>query len=327
VLWITWEVQRRNRTLSRRFGAELHEILAKGSRFGRYISCAARTVDVIRRRRPDVLIVQSPSVFLGLIAVTVGRLWCARIVIDAHNAGVFPLEGRSAFLNWVCRSILKSSDIAFVSNDELQSKLGLENVQVLPDPLPGLLETGAADSGAAPAGSEDSSRAGEFRATYITSWAADEPYEAVMESAGLLPDGFQIRITGRVPTEVLRRGPLPSALHLLGYLDEATYVAELRSADLILVLTTRESCLTCGAYEAVSLRKPLLLSRTKALEDYFGTAASYIENCAVEISRAILESRPRIGEMQRNAVQASERLESAWEQKFFKIKAIVFGPE
>lgn len=323
VLWITWEVQRRNRTLSRRFGAELHEILAKGSRPARYFSCASRTIGLIRTRRPAVLIVQSPSVLLALIAVTFGPIWCGRVVIDAHNAGVFPLEGRRRLLNWVCRWILARSDVVLVSNEELQGRLGLPNVQVLPDPLPDLVDPVAIAARPCPDHSVRGERDDVFRATYVTSWAGDEPYMAVIKSAANLPPGFQIRITGRAPADVRTGMALPPAVQLLGYLDDAAYASELMSSDLIIVLTTRQSCLTCGAYEAVSLRKPLLLSRTKALKEYFGDAATYVDNSPDEIGRGILESSRRIADMRRNAERARDRVESSWERKYCIIKEIV----
>lgn len=322
-IWITWEVQRRNRTLSRRFGAELHEILARGSRAARYLSCAGRTIDVIRSRRPDVLIVQSPSVVLAFIAVTLGRFWCGRVVIDAHNAGIFPLEGRSGVLNSLCRFILARSDVVLVSNEELRSRLGLPNVQVLPDPLPDLIDSAATVRESVSERVVDGEHDDNFRATYVTSWAGDEPYRAVIESAAQLPPGIQIRVTGRAPVDVRTSGALPGSIHLLGFLDDAAYVKELLSTDLIIVLTTRESCLTCGAYEAVSLGKPLMLSRTKTLEEYFGDAAIYVENSPEEICRGILESSRRVADMRRNAERARDRLGSSWEEKICIIKDIV----
>ena len=54
-----------------------------------------------------------------------------------------------------------------------------------------------------------------------------------------------------------------------------------------------EDCLVCGAYEALAAGKPLVLSRTRALRDYFGTAAlltdNTIDGIAASVERAYAE--------------------------------------
>jgi glycosyltransferase involved in cell wall biosynthesis len=319
-LWITWERQRRSRALSAKFGADLAEIIVSKSRAVRYLSSATQTVKLLRARRPDILFVQSPSIVLALIAATLGRLWSGRIVVDAHNAGIYPLEGRSRVLNALCRQALRMADFVLVSNAELRVQLGLSNVLVLPDSL---MDGSEVSADAAPAASEGPPAIRPFRVTYVASWAEDEPFRQVIEAADRLPSGVQIRITGRAPPAIAQSLSLPSNLSLLGFLEDSAYLDELRSTDVVLVLTRREACLTCGAYEAVSLGKPLILSSTRALRSYFGEAAVYTENRPENIADAVLAAKEGCAAMQDNSIAARHRLSSEWQEKFNEIKGIL----
>lgn len=322
-LWITWERHRRTRTLSRRFEAELVEIVVGGARLARYAASIAQTLRVIHKRRPRLLFLQSPSIVLALVATTIGRIWSARVVVDAHNAAIFPFEGRFPVLNWACRKSLQMADFVLVSNEELREMLGLDNVLVLADPLPDGLASKIHDTG--DAARLDTHGGPAFRVTYVASWAADEPFMEVIEAARLLPEGIQVRVTGRPPTGISHAATLPDALILLGYLDDSAYVAELHSADVVLVLTTRQACLTCGAYEALSLEKPLILSATPALRAYFRDAAIYTENTSAAIFQSILVSQSRCAEMQVTAAAAKHAMAERWQEKFNEIKHMLFA--
>jgi hypothetical protein len=316
-LWITWECQARNRSLSRWFEAELLEIVVPGRRLPRYFTSIRLTLRALRERRPALLFVQSPSIVLALLSVTVGRLWTSRVIIDAHNVGIFPLEGRSRALNLVCRSILRQADVVLVSNAELKNALAMPHVEVLPDPLPYDIHYRGHGH---PDFRQDTPK--PMKVTYITSWAADEPYYEVIEAARLLPDGFIVQATGRPPTELLRNS-LPENFRLLGFLNDADYQAELCRSDVLLVLTNRPSCLTCGAYEGISLEKPLILSSSTALERYFGNAAIYTENRASAIRDAIARSAVEIDALRERSAMARDRLNEEWVRTFPEVRARV----
>jgi glycosyltransferase involved in cell wall biosynthesis len=316
-LWITWEYQARNRSLSRWFEAELLEIVVPGRRLPRYVTSIRRTVRALRKRRPALLFVQSPSIVLALLSVTVGRLWTSRVIVDAHNGGIFPLEGRSRALNLVYWLILRQADVVLVSNAELKNALAMPQVEVLPDPLPYDIHDSPHGH---PDVRQDTPR--PLKVTYITSWAADEPYHEVIEAARLLLDGFIVQATGRPPTELPRKN-LPQNFRLLGFLSDVDYHAELCRSDVLLVLTNRPSCLTCGAYEAIALEKPLILSSSTALEDYFGDGAIYTKNRASAIRDAVARSGVEIEVMRERAAMWRGRLHQKWLRTFPKIRARV----
>ena len=101
-IWITWELQRRNISMSKRFGAELYQWNVKWPAILRYPLLALATVCVIAAKRPKVVFVQNPSVALAIVA----GLWCKvfrpKLIVDAHNGGLFPFEGQKQFYSFNC---------------------------------------------------------------------------------------------------------------------------------------------------------------------------------------------------------------------------------
>ena len=64
-------------------------------------------------------------------------------------------------------------------------------------------------------------------------------------------------------------------------------------------LTLKPDCLVCGAYEALALAKPMVLSDNPATREIFGSAAVLTDNSAADIARAVA-----------TAVEQRERLET-----------------
>ena len=64
----------------------------------------------------------------------------------------------------------------------------------------------------------------------------------------------------------------------------------MNSVDATIDLTTRENCLVCGAYESLAAGKPMILSKTRALMNYFSQAAVYVEHTAEDLERGIHEA-------------------------------------
>lgn len=303
-LWITWEVQRRNRSLSRQLGARLVEITSRRNRLLRYPYQLLRTLLLLFRERPKILFVQNPSILLALSAIILRRMTGVECVImDAHNAGIYPLEGRSRLLNTVARYIFRRVDITIVTNLPLADYVRVNggNPVVMPDPLP---EFAACDTKRPVADRR-------LSAVFISTWSSDEPCEELISAAKYFQGSVFFSITGTPPAR-FRRNELPGNVALTGYLKEVDYLDLLRNADLIIVLTRRENCLNCGAYEAVALGKPLILSDTPILRNYFNTGVVHTNNDPDSIRDAIRSLLPVLPEKARRIRELAVRLEEDW---------------
>ena len=187
--WITWEHQRRNIGVSTGLGVPLFELAFKGGRLTRYMKSLVATADVLRTKNPGVLFVQNPSIVLALTAVMWGRLCRRPVIVDAHNAGLTPLEGRSALMNRAAAFIARHASLTIVSNAALMPivKRYRGRPFVLPDPIPEL-----------PAGTPPARTDSALRVLFICTYASDEPYAAVVQAARAFAKDVMIYVTGRL---------------------------------------------------------------------------------------------------------------------------------
>lgn len=280
-VWLTWEIQRRNRTLSSKLNADLYEITANGPRWKRYPSLILRTLKILFSTKPSFVFSQNPSLLLAAIAVTYGKISSSAVIVDAHNAGIFPLEGKSNLLNIIAKIVNSHSDKVIVSNTSLKKFVNKneDDVFAIPDPIPIISKH-----------AEFPLTHDKFNLVFICSWAADEPYEEVLTIAENLSDIVNIYITGNSRNKeksIIKS--LPENITLTGFLSDHRYEDLLVACDAIMVLTKRDDCLVCGAYEGVAVEKPMILSNTKALVEYFNKGCIYTDNSALDIEQQIRE--------------------------------------
>jgi glycosyltransferase involved in cell wall biosynthesis len=266
-------------------GAALHELHCGGGRLRRYWVLLRRTVRLVLRSRADVIFFQNPSIVLAVtvIAMKSLRLTRAAMVGDFHNAGVFPPIGKS-WVPW----LVKRCDLVIVSNTNLEARVTAMGGRclALPDPLPDL-----------PTGNGGRCRGGRFQVLMVCSWADDEPVAEVLRAAEILrtmAPGVRVAITG-LPA-LAQRGwtaRVPENVELTGYLSEEEFVRRLQCSDVIMDLTTREDCMVCGAYEAVSTGVPLIVSANEPTMRYFYKGSLFTDNSATDIARCVVEAIAR----------------------------------
>jgi hypothetical protein len=137
-VWLTWERQRRNRSMAAALDVPLIEIDGGPGRLRRYGVCAKRTLQVLQRRKPAVIFAQNPSLVLAAIVTRYGRTTGTPVIIDAHNAGIFPFEEKRGWANRLCARVIRDASLTIVSNDGLVPTVRERGGRafVLPDPLP-----------------------------------------------------------------------------------------------------------------------------------------------------------------------------------------------
>ena len=302
-LWITWEKQRRNHSMSAELPAVLVEIIDNSSRIKRYIRSAYQTIYALRKYKPDLFFVQNPSIVLATLALAYHKITSVPFVVDAHNSGLFPSTSHRNPLNMLARFIIRHTPITIVTNKTL-----LEYVEsvggcaaILPDPLPEFTHP-----------SSDPHIDNYFNVLFICTWAEDEPYMEVISAASNLPDDVRIHITGNSKNRLTGLNELPVNVILTGYIGESEYVSILHTCDLVIDLTTRQDCLVCGAYEAISAAQPLILSDTPSLRDYFRNCALYTNNSSEDIAEKILYAKRHIDELRTAVAEEKRSINDRW---------------
>ena len=278
-LWLTWEIQRRNRTVSAQVNADLHELNVKAHWIIRYIICAVKSLALLLKLRPSILFAQSPSIVLAALAVSWGRLFNIPVVIDAHNGGLFPFNGRKWWANKLVKYTIGNAALVLVHNRRLEKHIELNHGRafVLPDPIPEFST-----------GSDRIALMGTYNVIFICTYSDDEPYTEVLKAAGKLDNDICVYVTGDSKgREKEWKAIMSPNVILTGFLSEWEYIKLLHSADIVMALTTREDCLLCGAYEGVGTAKPLIVSNTEVLKEYFPKGTLYVNNESSDIASKI----------------------------------------
>jgi glycosyltransferase involved in cell wall biosynthesis len=238
----------------------------------RYLASTVLTLWRLIRDNPQVVVVMSPPPFAVLAAWPYVALTRRPLYVDAHS-GVFthPLWRRFVpALRWATNHhgavLVTNSEAARSATDA-----GFATVIELHDVISARTSV---EIDAAPC------------VLVVASWREDEPMIEVAGAAAALPEVI-FRVSGR-PT-----GPSVSALSslanvvLLGFVSRDQYETELAGATIVLALTTRESTMQRGGYEAMSWGRALLTSDTAVLREFFADGAMFTKPDAGSIAAAL----------------------------------------
>jgi glycosyltransferase involved in cell wall biosynthesis len=301
VLALTWMDQRRTEELCA--GLDLELVVLKTPRRGllRYLVLGARTVALLARRRARVLLVQNPSLILAALAVLLRGVLGYRLVVDAHNEAVEPYINRQRWIRTLSHWVIRKSDLTIVSNRHLADLVEGYGGRsfTLPDRVP------------TPPPGVRGSLEGPFNVVLVATHARDEPVAQVFEA--VRGTDVQLYVTGN-PRRLAPAlaAVVPPNVRLTGFLPDAEYWALLRSADGIIDLTLMDDCLVSGAYEALAVGTPMLLSNNRASIELFGEAATFTDNTAPDIRRALELLRSRNDKLKVAAELKRRELAERW---------------
>ena len=275
-IWITWEHQLRNRSMTALLGVDLHVISHGGGRVRRYLHCAYETITTVFREKPDVVFAQNPSIVLNYLLLLTRILFRYTFVTDAHFGGVIAYNGNYIFQKALdlCNRL---ADLVIVTNEghaaHVKSIGG--NTLVCEDPLPDLVKFRS---------SGDPSDKTVF---FICSFDIDEPYNSVFEAAKILSvDNFNFYVSGNYTKVGIDSADYPK-VNFLGFIPENQFYERLFQSDIVLDLTEHENCLVCGAYEAMAAEKPLVTSDKICLREYFDRGSIFTAHDSESIAKAV----------------------------------------
>jgi glycosyltransferase involved in cell wall biosynthesis len=123
----------------------------------------------------------------------------------------------------------------------------------------------------------------------ICSGASDEPLKEVIAAASGLPNILFFLTGGLQARYELRDYARRSVDNIIAleYLPDTRYYGMMNAVDCIVCLTTREHTLLSGVQEALWIGKPVITSRTRALSDFLGDTAIFVDNDADSLKSAI----------------------------------------
>lgn len=302
-IWLSWEQHRRTRELSKELNINLLEKNVSLPRLIKHPFLLLWTCYALLSRRPKGVIVQSPSVLLALFASFLKRLLAYSLVVDAHNDGVRPFCKTMSLLGSLLRYIHKNADLTIVSNSVLAEDVRRNGgiPFVLPDKLPSFPKV------------QRMTLSAKWNLTCICTFARDEPVGEVIRAASGIGSDCAIYVTGESGKHTRHPvGAIPPNIVLTGYLPDEEYLRLLKSCDIIIDLTDMPDCLVCGAYEAVAVEKPIILSDSAVLKEYFYKGAVFTKNeadCIRSAIRTTIDNYPRL---QEEIISLKQELNERW---------------
>jgi glycosyltransferase involved in cell wall biosynthesis len=309
-LALTWLDHRRTLELCAGLNIELIVYTTRLRGALRYLLLGMRTLLLLLRRRPQVLLVQNPSLVLAALALLLRPVLRYRLVVDAHNEAVHPFTHKQGWLLWLSRKVIRGADLTIVTNRFLAEDI--TRLGGRPFTLPDRVPSPPAVTGDAAIESLNL-RADRFNAVLIATFGSDEPCAEVF--AAVTGTDIELYVTGntrRLNQATAAAAAAAANVHFTGFLEEHAYWSLLRAADAIIDLSLKENCLVCGSYEALALGKPMLLSDSPASRELFGASAVFTDNTVADIRRALERLRAERASLREAADLKRTELTAVW---------------
>jgi hypothetical protein len=99
---------------------------------------------------------------------------------------------------------------------------------------------------------------------------------------------------------------------LTGFLDEQDYWELLASSDAVMDLTTLADCLVCGAYEAIAVNRPMILSNNAASAATFAGFGEFADNTPDGIAQAVIRLRAQHSRCIENFAAQKAAFDQRW---------------
>ena len=283
------------------FGSSYGTILFK------YFFQAVKTLYLLLRDRPQCVICMSPPVFALIPVWLYCRLMPGRgYVIDYHTAAFTMRIYRRLF--FMQRFFARRAIVNLLTNAHLASIVSgwggrvhlVGDVRVRFDRIQAPRQL----------------RPGAFNVTFVSRYSRTEPLDVVYEAARRLDsEGVHILVTGDLKDaapEVIAQKP--GNVTLTGFLALEEYAGLLRDSDAVMCLCTNDNTMQRGAYEAMSVETPLVLSNWQILRDTFSSGAAYVENTVEGICEGIRAVRTDLDQYRHGIRELKKQRSQLWDQ-------------
>jgi glycosyltransferase involved in cell wall biosynthesis len=314
---VAWEdYHRRAEILAQHFEASLHFV--QYGRAGSLVQAPVRfplqaweTWRILRRERPDLIVVQNPPFFAVMAVAWYARMAGAMFIIDSHTGAFIAPKWRWS-VGWH-RALSRRALATIVHNREqgqLVDDWGITYFVIAHTP------------GEYPPGTPYPFD-GAFNVAIVSTGRLEKPLAEIFEAARDLPD-VHFYITGsskHFPPELLAQ--MPENCHLTGYLPYESYVGLLSGANAVMDLTKRDHTLVMGGFEAVSLKKPLITTDWPVLRDYFSEGTVHIPNTVEGLREGIRYAQQHEEQLQEGMARLHDRLEAEFNRDFAALQQLV----
>ena len=298
----------RSQVLARELGIDALHFISAPMKRGlllaplRYAYQAVQTLRLLFRKRPRLVLVQSPP----SLAVLFVHLYCAltgnHYLIDAHSMAFAPYW---TYPRWLHRRLARRALATIVTNDHLRRTVEQWGgrafvLRDIPTRFPRV-------DGRAPGG--------DFSVVVVNSFAPDEPLDQVLEAAADLND-IQFYVTGRFRDGSRKLADsAPANVHFTGFLPNDEYYGLMAASQAVVCLTNRDHTMQRGACEALWMGKPIITSDWPMLREYFSGGTVYVPSGSAEIRQGVLEMKANHAHYLRGIQELQIARRNEWQEK------------
>ena len=306
----------RSKVFARELGINVHFVYSTTDRglrvaIRKYSYQAVKTLQLLYRKRPEIVFVQSPPSF----AVVFVHIYCAttrsQFVVDAHSGALQSSHWTRP--RWLYRFLARNALATIVTNEHFAGVIRDQGGRalVLRD-----IPTEFPDDGAFPV-DED------FTVVVVNTFAPDEPLDDVLAAASGL-EGVTFYVTGDTNRPgVALPVTVPENVHFTDYLPDESYYSLLKASGAVMCLTTRDHTMQRGACEALSLGKPIITSRWPLLQDYFHRGTVHVDNTSDGIRSGVVEMVVDHDRFQKEIVELQRDQQREWEMALSSIISLL----
>lgn len=317
------KASRRSEQLSRQLGADYYRLDRRESpALLNVIKLGVNFIKTLVKlfsAKPDVVFTFQAHPFVTAAGFFYKFFSECKVVPDLHTAAYTDYD--FFFARVLSLFLWKRSDLILVHNEESSEYLKArfpavkKKLFVLEDPLPEFKTEFSEES---------KSQSTFMKAVFVNRFSADEPVEEFLNAA-LRHSEVSFSITGDTrladfPIDRYER----RNIEFTGFIPDEAYVRLLRSADFIVALTTRNMTLLSGGYEALALAKPVIVSDTSTLRNYFGDAALYVGSSS-EIGIALSRMEADSKRLREKVFQLRQVKQHEWSKKKDRLLKLISG--
>lgn len=288
----------------------------------RYIFQGKETWKKLKEEKSQFVLVQNPPI----VAVLVVYLYClfnqANFSIDTHTAAILDFKWRILLpLHKLLAKKAAANTFHNYKNLEELEKWKLGNTRVINFYTPSKAEI-LDNEVAFPKELEDTllKSSGKIKVFMVNRFANDDAFLEVIETAKIFPEAMFF-ITGN--NKKLKSTDIPQNVSLTGFLDYPLFIKLMDNCDVVLSLTKRRDTVLWSAHEAVSLRKPVILSDTEVLRHYFSSFGIFSKNEPENLKEKIKEAFTKKDDLSIKAIEFEKVSNKLWQENIAWIKDII----
>lgn len=285
----------------------------------RYVWQTYKTILVLFKDRPEIVIVQNPPVFAPLVVLFYCKMLGARFMIDSHTSF---LDKKWTYFHWLLKPIARMATLNTCHNFknlEVFERWGVEQAMVMrpynPDYNRDELNKDL----------ENKELAGLVEGSFlpiimVNRFAGDDDWQTVIETAKLMPEA-DFFITGSIPKNFNTK--ISDNIHLTGYLEHKEFIKLMWRCRMVLSLTLRKDTILWSIGEAMSLGKPFITSDTEVLRHYFGEVALFSKPNKEELKERIEKANENREQAKIKIKEFVKKEKEDWQEQIKKVKNII----